>query len=214
VERGQSCQIYAVVELGPGADERLSAALSAARIACCLIAAPEGEEIDRAAAKVLIGLAQSAGTAALIAADADAAKALGADGVHLTAGNGLDERCAAARALLGRNAIVGADAGLSRHDAMTVAEAGADYIAFGAPRHLHDRPKACARRDALVAWWAEIFQVPCVALDVESAVEAEPLARSGADFVAVSLDAGRTAAAARELIAAIRVAISTKPLAA
>jgi thiamine-phosphate pyrophosphorylase len=84
---------------------------------------------------------------------------------------------------------------------MTVAEAGADYIAFGAPAHLKDRDKGRDRRNDLVAWWAEIFQVPCVAFDVETAQEAEALARSGADFVAVTLNAGLAAGDARNRVA-------------
>jgi thiamine-phosphate pyrophosphorylase len=71
---------------------------------------------------------------------------------------------------------------------MTLAEAGVDYIAFGAPSHLRDRDKARARRDGLVEWWSEIFQVPGVAFDVETAEEAEALARLGVDFVAVRLE--------------------------
>ncbi|MFZ0849319.1 MAG: thiamine phosphate synthase, partial [Hyphomicrobiaceae bacterium] len=102
---------------------------------------------------------------------------------------------------------VGADVGISRHDAMSLAEAGADYVAFGAPAHLQDRTRAHARRDDLVAWWGEIFEVACVALDVEIPAEAERLARAGVDFVAVTLPPGQSAAATRDLVAGIGAAI-------
>jgi thiamine-phosphate pyrophosphorylase len=69
---------------------------------------------------------------------------------------------------------------------MLMAELGADYVAFGAAREA--RGPAPDRRAEMIAWWSEIFVVPCVAWDVESAEAAERLARLGADFVA--LDTG------------------------
>jgi thiamine-phosphate pyrophosphorylase len=92
---------------------------------------------------------------------------------------------------------------------MSLAEAGADYIAFGAPSHLKDRPRARERRDNLVSWWGEIFEVPCVALDVDGPTEAERLARAGANFVAVTVPGG-SAAATRALVAEIGAAIASK----
>ena len=53
---------------------------------------------------------------------------LGLDGVHLPDG---PRRVRAAREALGANAIVGAHARASRHDGMTAAEIGADYVSFG-----------------------------------------------------------------------------------
>ncbi len=89
--------------------------------------------------------------------------------------------------MLGTRYIVGVDVGRSRHDAMTLAEAGADYIAFGIPPHVEDRAASAARRLELVAWWSEIFEIPCVAFDVDTADDATALAGAGADFVAMRL---------------------------
>jgi thiamine-phosphate pyrophosphorylase len=195
VQGDRGSELFAVLEAGAGAAECLAAALEAADLASLLILPPAGASLEPGAAKPLVDLAQNAGTAALIAGDAELARALGADGVHLGAGRDLAGAYAQARGIVGRRGIVGVDPGISRHDAMTLAEAGADYIAFGAPAHLKDRAKARARRDELVAWWGEIFEVPCVAFDVETAEEAEMLAGAGADFIAIGLaaDAGREA---------------------
>ncbi len=73
---------------------------------------------------------------------------------------------------------------------MTIAEAGADYVAFGIPANVQNRIKARERRLDLIAWWAEIFEVPCVALDVETPELAAALAQAGADFIGVKIEAG------------------------
>jgi len=204
------CQLYVVIEAGDAAPERLAAAFGAADLASVLIVPPAGRPLDAAAARPLIEVAQRRGAAALVATDARLARSLGADGVHLGSPADPGDSYQAARAILGPSGVIGVDPGISRHDAMTLAEAGADYIAFGAPAHLKDRDKARTRRDELVAWWAEIFQVPCVAFDVETAQEADALAAAGVDFVAVTLPAGQSAAAARDLVAAIAAAIGAR----
>jgi thiamine-phosphate pyrophosphorylase len=208
VEMG--CQLYVVIEAGDAAPERLAAAFGAADLASVLIVPPAGRPLDAAAARPLIEVAQRRGAAALVATDARLARSLGADGVHLGSPADPGDAYQAARAILGPSGVIGVDPGISRHDAMTLAETGADYIAFGAPAHLKDRDKARTRRDELVAWWAEIFQVPCVAFDVETAQEADALAAAGVDFVAVTLPAGQSAAAARDLVAAIAAAIGAR----
>jgi len=202
-------QLCAVIEAGEAALGHLSVALAAAEVACVLIAPLPGAGLDAHAAGPLVEAAQRRNAAALIVEDAQLARTLRADGVHLsiakietaakTGISGYD----VVRSLVGRGGIVGVDAGISRHDAMTVAEEGADYVAFGAPAHLKDRAKARLRRDELVAWWAEIFEAPCVALDVETPEEAEALARAGADFVGLRLPCAAPAAATRELVGAI-----------
>ena len=62
----------------------------------------------------------------------------------------------------------------TRHDAMLAAEAGADYVMFGEPDEDGHRPsfEAIAER---VAWWAEVFEIPCVGF-AASLDEVEPLA--------------------------------------
>jgi len=203
-----SCLLYAVVEAGPGAAERLGAALAAVQVSSVLIAPAQDGVLDAASAKPLVELAQRAGAAALIADNAALAKALRADGVHLGISMDPAGTYADARRILGPRAIVGADAGISRDDAMTLAEDGAEYVAFGAPLDLSDLDKARARRAELITWWAEIFEVPCVAFDVESPEAAAALAQAGADFVSVTLPTAEPPAAARDLVAGLAAAIS------
>jgi thiamine-phosphate pyrophosphorylase len=77
---------------------------------------------------------------------------------------------------------------------MVLAELGADYVAFGPGPGLGER--GGQERAELIAWWSEIFVVPCVAWDVETLEEAANLAGLGADFVAPSpslWETGRTA---------------------
>ena len=118
---------------------------------------------------------QDLSIAVLVENDTELALNLGADGLHL--GDAEESNYGQARNRLGNAAILGVNCGNNRHAAMTLAEMGADYIAFGGP------PLESERRAELIAWWGEIFQVPCVALDVEDADQA---ARLDADFIVPS----------------------------
>lgn len=177
-------RLYVVVDerIDPQAVARLVAAIDVA----ALLVAPTAEAgLDARAARPLIDLARAKGIAALIAADAGLARTLRADGVHLPWGKDVAARYGEAREILGGRFIVGADAGRSRHDAMILGEAGADYVGFGIPPHVGDRAAARERQLELIEWWGEIFEVPCVAFDVETAEEAAALSEAGADFVAL-----------------------------
>lgn len=179
-------RLYLVVEAGT-APEAVAALLDAVGVAAVLIAPAAGGALDAGSAKPLVDLAQGKNIAALIRGDAQLARTLRADGVHVPWSKDVVEQCALAREIVGGRFMVGADAGRSRHDAMTLGEAGADYIGFGIPPHVEDRETARARRLDLAEWWSEIFEVPCVAFDVEDGEEAVALARAGADFVALKV---------------------------
>ena len=84
---------------------------------------------------------------------------LGLDGVHLTDGA---RQVRAARKALGADAIVGAFARASRHDGMTAAEIGADYVSFGPVGATGLGDGSVAPLD-LFAWWSEMIEVPVVA---------------------------------------------------
>ena len=178
---GHEVQSKLYVVAAAGADpQQLAAMLDAAGAATLLIAAGEA-----ARAYGCVRRARSSSwrrhkdIAALIEGDAQLARTLRADGVHLPWSKDVAARYGEAREVLGTRYIVGVDVGRSRHDAMTLAEDGADYIGFGIPPHVEDRAAAAARRLELVSWWSEIFEVPCVAFDVDTAEDAIALARRG-----------------------------------
>lgn len=204
---GQATRLCLVLtaEAGSATAERLSAALQAADISSVILRAGSGG-YDAGALQPLIATIQKAGAAALIENDARMARTLKSDGVHLAAAANVEETYAEAREIVGGGAIVGMDAGTLRHDAMSLGEAGADYIAFGVPAGADE----AAREERLdrVGWWAEIFEPPCVALEVATPEEAGALAAAGADFVAVPLPPGCSLADARDLVAAFAAAIA------
>jgi thiamine-phosphate pyrophosphorylase len=195
-----------------GNPEDLAQTLKAAAAATLLVRQPAEGKLDAAAARPLLEMAQKLDIAVLIEGDASLARALRADGVHIPWSKHITEQYAEARDILGTRYIVGVDVGRSRHEAMSLAEAGADYIGFGIPAHVEDRETAVARRRELIAWWSEIFEVPCVALDVEHADAAVELASAGADFIGMSSAAMQDAEFA-ELSRAIAAASQQEELA-
>jgi thiamine-phosphate pyrophosphorylase len=158
----------------------LAAALGAGDVAAVLLrlaAADERTQIKHA--KALAPVVQDRGRALLLDGLPDLTAHAGADGAHLTGAEAFD----AARATLKPARIAGCGGLHTRHDAMVVAEAGADYVMFGEPDEAQRRPSFGAVVDR-VAWWAEVFEVPCVGY-AGSLDEVEPLAAVGAEFIAL-----------------------------
>ena len=201
-------KLFLVVEMGPGAEAAIDAALSAAPFASVLLIPPAGEHLKPQPLKAAVEAVQRRNIAALVADDADLARVVRADGVHLTWAKDQPQRYRDTREILGGRAILGADAGRSRDDAMTLGEDGADYVAFGIPAHVEDRETAFGRQCELLSWWAEIFEIPCVALDATTPESAQELAASRADFVAVTIPADLSPSEAAARVAAFASAIA------
>ena len=200
-------RLVVVLEAGDGARERLVAAMQAAPVACVIIHTRPDETGRSTELAELIGLSRSGGAVALIVDAAELARTVGADGVHVSSVGDGDEHYTTARAILGAKATVGVHAGTSRHSAMEAGEAGADYIAFGSRDGAIESGEGTDSRLERIAWWSEVFEVPCIALDVGSADDALDLAVAGADFIAVTLAAGQSPAAAAEQIRALVAAL-------
>jgi thiamine-phosphate pyrophosphorylase len=155
-------------------------ALSAGDVAAVLLRLAEADErslINRA--KALAPVVQDKGAALLLDGHADLVARAGCDGAHLTGIDALRE----ALECLKPERIAGCGGLYSRHDAMVAAEAGADYVMFGEADASGVRPTFAAIEER-VAWWAEVFEIPCVGY---AAVleDVAPLVKAGADFVAL-----------------------------
>lgn len=190
----------------PALTANLAEALQAADVAAVLARPPavgEANLIERVQA--IAPTVQSRGAALLLDGHPEAVEPAGADGAHVTGLAALDT----ALPVLKPRYIVGCGGLSSRHDAMVAGERGADYVMFGEHDHDGHRPAFAAVLDR-VAWWAELFEIPCVAY-AAGADEVAPLSRTGADFIALgdwvwSAQEGAakaTAAAAATLVDAV-----------
>ena len=164
--------------------DQLGAALDAGDVGCVQLRLKDvsDDEVKRAC-DVLRPITQSRGVAFLLNDRPDLAAASACDGVHV---GQEDATYAEARAALGPDRIVGVTAHASRHLAIDAAEAGADYVAFGAffPTATKDSPKGKANVE-LLRWWSEMMTVPVVAIGGITAENCGSLVEAGADFLAV-----------------------------
>src|SRR4051812_43071883 len=129
--------------------------------------------------KILAPAIQQSGAALLIEGHVELVARAGADGAHLTGIEALQE----ALPTLKPDRIAGVGGLITRHDSMSAAGAGADYVLFGEPDKRGDRPSADAIAERL-EWWAELFEPPCIGY-AATFPEARQFAAAGADFVLV-----------------------------
>ncbi len=140
--------------------DRLAACLDAVDVACVRLSLASRDE-DRVAraADALREITHQRDIALVIDTHVQLVERLGLDGVHLTDGARL---VAKVRKSLGKDAIVGAFCGGSRHDGLNAAEQGADYVSFGPVGQTALGTGAVAELETF-QWWSEMIEVPCVA---------------------------------------------------
>jgi thiamine-phosphate pyrophosphorylase len=183
----QSCRLYLIsppkLSAANFADV-LKEALAGGDVASFQLRLKDVSDDDlRRATDILRPVVQAAGTAFILNDRPDLAHELGCDGVHV---GQEDAPYEAARRIMGTDAIVGVTCHASRHLAMEAADAGADYVAFGAFFPTTTKtPKTQADKDIL-AWWSETTVVPSVAIGGITVENAPSLVAAGADFLAVS----------------------------
>jgi len=179
------CRLYLVTPTTADAAfaDTLARALDAGDVAAVQLRLKEAD--DDAWCRTIDALrqvAQSRGMAFLLNDRADLVRSTGCDGAHV---GQTDMAAPEARKLLGPALTIGVTCHDSRDLAMEAGEAGADYVAFGAffPTTTKDAP---TRADpSLIAWWAELMELPCVAIGGITASNCAPLVQAGANFLAV-----------------------------
>ncbi len=181
-----TCQLYLISPTDVGGDfpAQLEQALSAAPVAAFQFRVKDIDQHEAVRlAEPLQHICTRHNVAFIVNDSISLAKRIKADGVHLGQEDG-DPR--EARAELGPDAQIGVTCHNSRHLAMEAADAGADYVAFGAffPSITKD-VQHMAEMDTLFMW-SQFTEVPCVAVGGITPDNAKPLIAAGADFLAVS----------------------------
>lgn len=206
----QSCRLYlispsALPDLA-GFARTLEDALAADDVACFQLRLKDvDDKTIEAAARALMPVCHRHDVAFILNDRPDLAARLGCDGVHIGAE---DMPYAEARALMGAEATVGVTCRDSRHRAMELAEAGADYVAFGAFFPTTTKADTASPNLDILEIWTETTTVPCVAIGGIKVENCAPVVATGADFIAVctgvwDYKAG-PAAAVRDFNAAFR----------
>jgi thiamine-phosphate pyrophosphorylase len=161
----------------------LEDALAGGDVACLQLRLKNvDDDAVRRATAVLQPIAQGHGVAFIMNDRPDLAAELDCDGVHV---GEEDMPYGEARRLVGPDRIVGVTCGDSRDRAVTAAEAGADYVAFGA--FFPSGTKAAKHRASpeVLRDWSETTIVPCVAIGGITQENCGPLVEAGADFLSV-----------------------------
>lgn len=193
-----------IADLEAFADD-LETALGAGDVAALQVRIkPASDEDIRRAVRRLAPVAQTAGVAVILNDRPDLAAELGCDGVHV---GQRDASVTSARRIMGSSGMIGATCHDSRDLAMEAAEAGADYVAFGAFYATDTKATEHRPDPEILTIWQETVEVPCVAIGGITAENAGEMARAGADFVAVSAGVWRDRRGPAHAVRAVNAAL-------
>jgi thiamine-phosphate pyrophosphorylase len=182
-----SCRLYLITP--PRLDAAafslvLAQALDGGDVAAVQLRLKDVSDDDiRHACDVLRPIVQARDAAFILNDRADIAAEVGCDGVHIGQS---DCPYRTARRLVGDNAIVGVTCHASRHLAIEAAEAGADYVAFGAFFATATKVAPAAADPEILEWWSTMMTIPCVAIGGLTVENCAAVIEAGADFLAVS----------------------------
>ena len=123
---------------------------------------------------------------------------LRADGLHLST---MEHAIVDLRMSLPRDAMVGINAGTSRHTAMEAAEQGADYVAF--------TQKSQTTGEPLVKWWNDVMEIPCIPFDAISPAELVTMLPHNPDFIRPSDDMWQSPVEATRVIKELQAKLPT-----
>ena len=164
--------------------ETLTRALDAGDVGCVQLRLKDVPDDDiLRAGEMLMPITQRSGAAFILNDRPDLAARLGADGVHI---GQEDASYAEARAAMGRDRVDGVTCHNIRHLGIEAAEAGADYVAFGAFFPTMTKDAKTRAESEIIQWWSEMMVVPCVAIGGITVDNCKVLIEAGADFLAVA----------------------------
>jgi thiamine-phosphate pyrophosphorylase len=182
----EGCQLYLItppafepIALG----ERLRAALGGGPVACLQIRLKDvDDDAIKRATEALLPICHDHGVPVLMNDRPDLALLTGCDGAHV----GQDDApYAEARKILGEDAMIGVTCKASPHLAIEAAEAGADYVAFGAFFQTSTKQATVSATPDILEWWCALSPIPSVAIGGITADNCAPLVTAGVDFLAV-----------------------------
>ena len=180
------CRLYLITPaaLDPAAfADTLAAALDAGDVACVQLRLKDvDDDTIRLACDHLRPVTQSRDVAFILNDRPDLAAATGCDGVHV---GQEDVSYRDARAVLGAERIVGVTCHNSVDLAFSAAEAGADYVAFGAFFPTASKEAKTKASLEILRQWSDVTTVPCVAIGGITVENCGGLVEAGADFLAV-----------------------------